>query len=533
MRRRDFLQRAAMLAGLPLATACQRILSFGLPLEVSRPGMAQGHRLRDAQVLPSPRATRQTGVVIVGSGAAGLFAAWRLRRAGFNDFVVLNGPEPDGNAAGGRFDSWAYPTGAHYLPLPSRESVHVRELLAEMGVIEDAPFSERPRFDERVLVHAPDERLWRDGQWQYGLMPQGMGRDEAAQQQRFLLHVEQLRQQHGRDGRRVFAVPLVLSSQDPQWRKLDCSSFAQWLAANGYTAPGLLWYLDYCCRDDYGSGLAHTSAWAGLHYFAARDGHAANAEDGAVLTWPDGLSAVMRYMRRRIGGEALLDGAAWRIQRQGRWQQVDYLDAGGSQRLLARQVIIATPLHVAWHLLPEMAAMGFAREHLPPRAPWLVGNVLLQRFPREPANQSLAWDNVVFGSRSLGYVVSTNQLIGVAKPERTVFTCYHAFADGDVAATRQNLRTLGDEALFDIASRDIYTVYGSRLRRDMLAARLTVRAHAMASPSPGFLGNAGLSALRAADDGVLFAHSDLSGLSLFEEACWWGEQAAHKVLARG
>ncbi|RBH33999.1 amine oxidase, partial [Pseudomonas sp. MWU13-2860] len=68
------------------------------------------------------------------------------------------------------------------------------------------------------------------------------------------------------------------------------------------------------------------------------------------------------------------------------------------------------------------------------------------------------------------------------------------------------------------------------VRQSLLQVELTARGHAMASPAPGFLSNPGLQALRAADGPLLFAHSDLSGLSLFDEAAWWGEQAALKVL---
>jgi len=53
---------------------------------------------------------------------------------------------------------------------------------------------------------------------------------------------------------------------------------------------------------------------------------------------------------------------------------------------------------------------------------------------------------------------------------------------------------------------------------------------ALASPAPGFLNNAGINALRKADGKLLFAHSDLSGYSVFEEAAWWGYEAARKVL---
>jgi hypothetical protein len=52
----------------------------------------------------------------------------------------------------------------------------------------------------------------------------------------------------------------------------------------------------------------------------------------------------------------------------------------------------------------------------------------------------------------------------------------------------------------------------------------------MAAPLPGFRTNAGMHALREADGPVLFAHADLSGFSVFEEAAWWGIRAAQKAM---
>jgi hypothetical protein len=52
----------------------------------------------------------------------------------------------------------------------------------------------------------------------------------------------------------------------------------------------------------------------------------------------------------------------------------------------------------------------------------------------------------------------------------------------------------------------------------------------MAVPACGSLANPGLAALREADGRLLFAHSDLSGYSVFEEAAWWGDRAARKAL---
>jgi hypothetical protein len=61
---------------------------------------------------------------------------------------------------------------------------------------------------------------------------------------------------------------------------------------------------------------------------------------------------------------------------------------------------------------------------------------------------------------------------------------------------------------------------------------ITVRGHAMAVPEPGFLQCSGRNALRAAQGPLYFAHSDLSGLSLFEEAAWWGQSTAARILAK-
>ena len=46
----------------------------------------------------------------------------------------------------------------------------------------------------------------------------------------------------------------------------------------------------------------------------------------------------------------------------------------------------------------------------------------------------------------------------------------------------------------------------------------------------GSLSNAGLAALRDVDGQILFAHADLSGYSVFEEAAWWGVTAAARIL---
>jgi putative NAD(P)-binding protein len=554
MDRRSFLL-AAGAAGAAAASGGAFWRWQEIPAEIRAPGRGLGHLLRGRPPLPPPRAEYRTDVVILGSGAAGLTAAWKLSREGYRNFVVVAGPEAHGNLASGAAGQGRFPTGAHYLPLPSRESTHVREMLAELKVIEHGAQDERPWFDERCLVHAPESRVLIDGVWHDGLLPpDAFGADTQAEHRRFFAYVEGLMQARGADGRRAFAIPLGAASTDPQWRALDTLNFAAWLAREGYRSAPLLAYLDYACRDDYGRGAAQVSAYAGLHYFASRAGQAANAERGAVLTWPEGLDALATRLRRAArlhrldhtcpapaeGQDAgtkpaLFDGLAVSLRESRAGVEALCLcECNGrleSYVVKARRAVCAMPLFAAAHIVESLGDYGFDPSiHLPEYAPWLVANFVLARFPAERAGAPLAWDNIVHGSPNLGYIVATHQDFRVGAPPRTVFTAYHALADMQPADARRWLEGARPDELLELAATDLRAAYGWRLAACSERVEITLRAHAMAIPTPGYLSNQGLQALRAADGRILFAHADLSGYSVFEEAAWWGYEAARRLL---
>jgi hypothetical protein len=57
--------------------------------------------------------------------------------------------------------------------------------------------------------------------------------------------------------------------------------------------------------------------------------------------------------------------------------------AAGIVRIHARRAICAMPLHVAARVSCRRSANGFdPARHLPPQAPWLVANFLLDGFRR-------------------------------------------------------------------------------------------------------------------------------------------------------
>lgn len=534
MDRRHFLLSGASAGAL---AACSPWARPGRT-EILRPGMAIGHRLRDGTHWPVPAAEINTDVVILGSGIAGLTAAWKLAREGHRRFVLIAGPERGGNAAAGRHGAITFPTGAHYLPLLSRESVHMREMLADCGVINGNAYGDEPEYAEAALVHAPRERLLINDQWQEGLLPgEGATGVTHAPVDAFFSAIEPYKSARGSDGRRAFVVPVDLASRDPRFTALDRLSFAAWLDREGHKAAPLRWYLDYVCRDEFGAPPQRVSAWAGLHYFVARNGRGRNAAEGSVITWPDGLGSLARMLMAQVdarnGAGWMRDGVAVRVDEKRAGVEAFCITEEGTSTFVvrARRAVCAMPLNVASHVVPSMQGYGFdPSSHLPPQAPWLVANFALSRMPAEKTDFPLAWDNVVYAGKGLGYVVATHQQIRQAPPVESVFTAYNALSERTPEDTRAWLLKASTAELEAAASADLVAAYGKRVWRHVQKLAITVRGHGMATPQPGFLSNRGLAALRAADRRILFAHADLSGYSVAEEAAWWGYRAALRVL---
>jgi hypothetical protein len=551
--RRRLMTHAVGLAGATLIPWSAYRYMRGEPpvITVDYAGMQIGHQLRDAPFQQKPSIIYECNTLIIGSGAAALTAAWQLKKNGHTDIVMIEGPEPNGNNAGAKDGEGdkelSFPTGAHYLALPSIESMHVRELLADLGVLQSGIDQPLPVYDELVLAHAPEERLWYQQQWSADLLPV-----QDADSQRFFELINTLANSKGNDQKSLFVIPSVLSSQDDQWRQLDKITFEQWLNEQAFQSETLRWYLNYCCLDDYGQGIDRVSAWAGLHYFAARQ--QAQAAHSSYLVWPDGLATLSNKMREFVGFKPI-DLMHYRMQGQVQptpqsltgfvskviehQDHVEVWVANHDQHgvktacFKAQQVISAMPLYIASHVIDNIQQYGFdPKQHLPSYAPWLVSNFILKQYPVEPHDEPLAWDNVVYQGQGLGYVVATHQWIRVAKPDRTAFTAYTALDFDQAKQVRYWLRTATQDQLLEKASSDLISIYGDQFWQSVERVNITVRGHAMASPTLNHLQNKGLLALQQHRSRVLFAHSDLSGYSIFEEAAWWGYQAAQSILKR-
>ncbi|MCY4075852.1 MAG: FAD-dependent oxidoreductase [Acidobacteria bacterium] len=536
-----------------------------------------GHRLRQprgpATRWPAPQQTRDVPVVIVGGGIAGLSAAWKLARSGFREFTVLElEPEPGGNSRSGGNEVSAYPWGAHYLPVPTAEATAVRELVEEMGLVEGYGPDGAPRYDPRHLCHAPQERRFVDGRWRAGLSardvvdPDGDGSGAMVELAAFERQVAEFRDYRDAGGRRAFALPVALSTADPAIVGLDRLSMAEYFDRAGWTSPDLRWYVDYCCRDDYGCTIDTTSAWAGWHYFCSRP------DDVEYLTWPEGNGRIVRHYLDRIGdrvhtgrlvfrvratdapGVAALpgggeapgvagaprgagppgiggtgrtpgSGGAGRSQAgmtPGGGVEIDVLDTRTetAERFRARRCIYALPRFTAPHVIEGYGPAGLDAFTY---CPWMVANLTVRRLP-----DGAAWDNVLADSPSLGYVVATHQDLRIA-PGRSVLTYYLPLTAPNPAAARAWML---EREWRDWVSLILADLGQAHPDIESLVTHVDVMlwGHAMIRPVPGFIWGEERRGAASRHGAVRFAHSDMSGISVFEEAQYHGVRAAEEVM---
>jgi protoporphyrinogen oxidase len=485
----------------------------------------RGHRLRDGG-FPAPAHEERTGIAIVGGGVAGLSAAWALAEAGVQDFRLLELEDrAGGNARSGRNAVSAYPLGAHYLPIPNAEAKGVIRLLERLGIITGWDAG-KPVFDPYQLVADSEERLLYLGKWQEGLVPTiGLSAADRHDIDAFFAAIAGYRDRRDAEGRPAFAIPMALSSPDPDLLALDTMSFTQWLDAQRWHSPILRGHVRYACRDDYGTEPDQVSAWAGIHYFASRRGQAANADGDTMLTWPEGNGHLAGRMAARVKPHVRCGQIVHRVARDGGGVTIDSFDmaSGTTSRLQADRVILATPHFITARLVPGTApAKGFDY------APWIVATITVDRPPAGRGAQ-LAWDNVAWNSRSLGYVVDTHQsLASVSGP--TVLSWYMPLSDIPPAEARRRMLDRPLEEWQNIVRDDLLAtnpdLAGAIRRIDIWRW-----GHAMIRPVPGFFWSGAREAAGRSDPPVFFAHSDLSGLSLFEEAHYRGTLAAEQAMA--
>ncbi len=533
--RRRFLQLAAAGGLWPLA--CDRpsqvvSRSFDIPGTFADSDLAErGHLLRREgmrQWSSFPVATDGVwDVVVVGGGISGLAACWKLRKMGIERVLLLElASEIGGTSSSGTADGHAFPWGAHYINIPPPEADCIHEILTDTEVIRGYDAAGRPAIDREHILRWPRERLY-DETWTEGLEPfLGASKSEVEAYQQFEDQMLQWTLYRGRDGRKAFAMPLDYSTLDSAVRKLDSISMFEYLRTQGWSSQRLDWLVDYACRDDYGCRVTEVSAWAGIHYYACRpyDARVADEYPTDTLTWPEGNAFLARRLARDLDVDGRrLDTAVVAIRN----------DAGGCElacvhwpslepaRVRARSVVYAGKLHSLPYVLrdlPDAQRRCLAGLRY---SPWLVAAIHVTSLPGSTSGPTAAWDNILYDSPSVGYIVAGHQR------ERhhgagEVLVYYLPVSESE---GRKLLLTRSHAEWVDLIMSDLSQAH-PRLEDSVERIDLYRWGHGTVRPVPGSIFGPDADQRRAPVGGVALASCDVTGLPLFEEACYSGVRAA-------
>jgi protoporphyrinogen oxidase len=532
----NFTRREILTAflGLPFALAACKSNSENTEVagEIVGANVNVGHILREKRNAEVPSNNWENiKVAIIGGGAAGLSAAWKFQQNNFNDFVLLELEDKiGGTAQSGTSDIVSYPWGAHYLPVPFQENAELIALLDEMSLTEGRGANGEIVVKEQFLCREPEERVFYKGRWYEGLyLNVGASEDDKNQVKAFQKEIDFWVNWRDAKGNRAFTLPVANCSNDAEVIALDKISFGDWLRQKGFTSERLFWYCDYATRDDYGLKLGDASAWAGLFYFCSRV-RKSGEESQPFITFPEGNGKFVNYLADKIKDKTRLNTLALEIIPNESGVDIIYLNTQTNEirGIHADKAIFAAPIFTAKYLIRDFKTNppSFVNEFQ--HNAWFVANLFLKDRPKNrfPKDFPLAWDNVLYESPSLGYVNSTHQKgidYGAA-----VFTYYYPMcAEND---GRAKLFALDHPQLADIILTDLSRAHPN-IRE--LTEKIDVMrwGHAMISPRTNFLWNGAREQAQKPFRNIHFAHSDLSGIALFEEAFFHGVRVANEIIS--
>jgi hypothetical protein len=299
-----------------------------------------------------------------------------------------------------------------------------------------------------------------------------------------------------------------------------------WLLENNFKTEELFEYVNYCCRDDYGLGIDYVSAWAGIHYFAARKHENKNYTD-TVLTWAEGNARLVQHLTRNIDAKNIAKNQLVydvQIHKNGVKVLTFNEKENKSAEIWAQKIIVATPQYINKYLIPNRKQQIQNFEY----APWFTATLTLHDLPD---NQSfpLSWDNVIYKGKGLGYIYNQHQNLEQIVPTK-VITYYYSFSSEKAKEDRKKLFKNTTEYWKNFIIEDLKIAHPT-IEDYIETIEIHKIGHGMISPKPNFIKSNELKiASKNIEQKIFFAHTDLVGISIFEEAFHQGINIVNTLL---
>ena len=501
------------------------IKSKTILLKITGTNHILGHKLW-AKNFPNPTGIFEKKILIIGGGISGLSAARYLSKSGENDFSIIEMEDKLGGNSKNGENQWSkYPLGAHYLPFPNKEDKLLIDFLEECKIILGYDGNNNPILDEEQITFPKTERLFYQNKWDDNIIPKNdFNHKVNLEIDAFFKLMQFYREKKDSKGKFWFDIPLENSSKDEEITKLDKITFKQWLDIQNFKSEELTWLLNYSCRDDFGLGIDFVSAWAGIHYFAGRKHNFAKNYHAEEFTWPEGNARLVEYLfkyskSKKISNHLVFDCKI--IDNKIVTLAYDNNNKT-TKKFISDKVIFCTPQYVNKHIFKDKSILNICY------VPWFIATIT---FDKNFLNiEDFAWDNVIYNGLGLGYIYNQHQHLNQIN-ENKVISYYYSFNDIDTNKSREKLYHSTEEELKSIVISDLKKAH-HYIEEHILNIEFHKLGHGMICPIPNYIHSENLKTLnQSIDNKIFFAHSDLTGISIFEEAFHQGIKAAKNILS--
>ncbi|MDQ0066304.1 NAD(P)/FAD-dependent oxidoreductase [Chryseobacterium lathyri] len=521
--RKDFLTTVFLGSlMLPFLQYCGK-KARSLMLKITGTNHILGHKLW-AKDFPKFSEKIHTKYLIVGGGISGLSACRFLSQNNQNDYLLLEMENRlGGNSSNGQNQFSKFPLGAHYMPLPNKENTELIEFLRDCGIYQGDDENGEPVLDEYQMTFPQQERLFYKNVWQNDIVPQkGTDAEVLKEFDRFFKAIDDFRQKKDAHGKYWFTIPVHDSSTENDAVELEKVIFKDWLKEHHYTSEELLWLLDYSCRDDYGLGIDFVSAWAGIHYFAGRKNNWSQKYKDQVFTWPEGNARLAKHLSKFTNGKHKSGHLVFEVNINDKVEVLSFDNlTRKTVKITAEKVLFTGPQFVAERIFSSKKASSFNY------VPWLLTTITLKN--EFGGDEELAWDNVIYGSAGLGYIFDQHQNVEQVIGEK-VITYYRSFSSNDCKKARRKLYSMKESELKTLVLDDLKKAH-PLIEDFILEMDFHKIGHAMIAPVPDqIFGEETQRAKEPIDGKIFFAHTDLSGISIFEEAFYQGLRTAQQMI---
>jgi len=498
------------------------------------------HGVRDGTISlhGSARDARVRDAIIIGAGISGLAAARRLLRAGVTNILIVDKESAiGGQSRAGEVDGLRFPWAAHFVSSPHPRAAYLVELYRDLGLITGIADDGWPIVAPEHCLRDPRVYVKARGQWGHSDFPFPVADPhEVNEYRRFYTEMFHWACWEDETRRPAFGTPVALTTPDEHVRRLDRMTMRSYLTEQGYTSSLLLWYVNSRLINEYGTDVDHTSAWTGIHYWAATksgfDELSRREHEESIFTWPEGNAFLAHGLARDLTPRQVrTETLAVQVRNRENWVDVTLLDVRTRQTetLRARHVIYAAPKLMVERIIPDLRSEGREEFRRCEYVPWITANAVVRHTPRA-GDRPPAWDNIPFERGwSLGYVSEAHVS---RRPEDyrgpTVLTFYGALYS-NMNLERRELLEGGWEYWARLVVDELDRMHPG-IAEDVTRMDIFKWGHAMPVPSPGYLWGPEVARMKRPLGRIRFAHTDVAGLGVFEEGVYRGIETAQEVL---